>query len=104
MDTDAMRNAAERLSAVSKNAARKSTEATKTAAQKGGAGAKTAAHKTAAVTAAGVEVVSDTITQAAAFEAFNAALEEMTMVISVQHARLGDLEERVMGLEQRLRL
>ena len=39
------------------------------------------------------------VTQRDAFEAYDALLEEMAMIVAIQHARIVDLESRVTAVE-----
>ena len=41
------------------------------------------------------------VTQKDAFEEYNALLEELSMIVAIQHARIVDLEARVASLEER---
>jgi hypothetical protein len=81
--------------------AAESIDALKKASRLGLKGARTAAKVGLEKTTQAIDVAQETVTQSDAFEAFNDAMEEMTMVVSVQHARIADLERRVAELERR---
>jgi hypothetical protein len=78
---------------------REGTMGEKTKAERARDAAKKAGKAAGAAVGKGYRRAQRTVTQAEAFEAFNEAMEEMTTVVSVQHALIGDLIERVAALE-----
>lgn len=82
--------------------ARAAADTARTMAGKSKDGVKKAAKAGLDKTAKGLDRAQRTVTQSDAFEAFNAAMAEMTMVVSVQHARISDLERRLAALESQV--